>query len=128
MKNITTLGELKASGYKSRSVKEELRANLIQKLQAKETVFDGILGFEDTVVPDLERAILSRNNVLMLGLRGQAKTRLARLMVDLLDEYMPIVSGSELNDDPLNPLSRYAVDLIAEKGDDTPISWVHRSE
>lgn len=128
MKNITTLGELKASGYKSRSVKEELRANLIQKLQAKETVFDGILGFEDTVVPDLERAILSRHNVLMLGLRGQAKTRLARLMVDLLDEYMPIVSGSELNDDPLNPLSRYAVDLIAEKGDDTPISWVHRSE
>ena len=128
MKNITTLGELKASGYKSRSVKEELRENLIQKLQSNQTVFEGILGFEDTVIPDLERAILSRHNVLMLGLRGQAKTRLARLMVDLLDEYMPIVTGSELNDDPLNPLSRFAIDLIEEKGDDTPISWVHRSE
>lgn len=128
MKNITTLGELKASGYKSRSIKEELRANLIKKLKAKETVFKGILGFEDTVIPDLERAILSRHNVLMLGLRGQAKTRLARLMVDLLDEYMPIVAGSELNDDPMQPLSRFALDLIGEKGDETPVAWVHRNE
>jgi magnesium chelatase subunit I len=127
MKNITTLGELKASGYKPRSIKDELRDNLIKKLQAKETVFTGILGFEDTVIPDLERAILSRHNVLMLGLRGQAKTRLARLMVDLLDEYMPIVAGSELNDDPMQPLSRFALDLIAEKGDETPVSWVHRN-
>jgi len=127
MKNIKTLGELKASGYKPRSIKDELRENLIKKLQAKDTVFTGILGFEDTVIPDLERAILSRHNVLMLGLRGQAKTRLARLMVDLLDEYMPIVEGSELNDDPMQPLSRFAIDLIAEKGDETPVSWVHRS-
>ncbi|MFK7948027.1 MAG: sigma 54-interacting transcriptional regulator [Saprospiraceae bacterium] len=127
MKNITTLGELKASGYRPRSIKDELRENLIKRLQSKETVFKGILGFEDTVIPDIERAILSRHNVLMLGLRGQAKTRLARLMVDLLDEYMPIVTGSELNDDPMNPLSRFAIDLIAEKGDETPVSWVHRS-
>jgi len=127
MKNITTLGELRASGYQPRSIKDELRENLIKRLQAKETVFKGILGFEDTVIPDIERAILSRHNVLMLGLRGQAKTRLARLMVDLLDEYMPIVAGSELNDDPLNPLSRFAIDLIAEKGDETPVEWVHRS-
>lgn len=123
-----TLGELKKSNYTSRSIKEELRDNLIKKLQSKEKVFDGILGFDDTVLPDIERAILSRHNVLLLGLRGQAKTRIARLLVNLMDEYMPIVGGSELNDDPLNPMSRYARDLIAEQGDDTPIEWVHRSE
>lgn len=123
-----TLGELKKSDYKTRSIKEELRDNLIQKLRNNEQVFDGILGFDDTVLPDIERAILSRHNVLLLGLRGQAKTRIARLLVNLLDEYMPIVGGSELNDDPLHPMSRYARDLIAEKGDDTPIEWVHRSE
>lgn len=128
MKNIKTLGDLKKSDYRSRSVKEELRENLIAKLQSKSKIFDGILGFEDTVIPDMERAILSRHNILLLGLRGQAKTRIARLMINLLDEYMPIVSGSELNDDPLNPISRYAVDLIAEKGDDTPIEWVHRDK
>jgi magnesium chelatase subunit I len=128
MKSITTLGELKASGYRSRSIKDELRENLIQKLKAKESVFEGVLGFEDTVLPDIERAILSRHNVLLLGLRGQAKTRIARMMVHLLDEYMPIVKGSELHDDPLSPISRYAVDLIAEKGDETPIDWVHRDE
>ncbi len=123
-----TLGQLKASGYQSRSIKEELRENLIQKLQNKEQVFGGILGFDDTVLPDIERAILSRHNILLLGLRGQAKTRIARLLVNLLDEYMPVVGGSELNDDPLNPMSRFAKDLIAEKGDDTPVEWVHRDE
>ncbi|MEO0875781.1 MAG: sigma 54-interacting transcriptional regulator, partial [Bacteroidota bacterium] len=123
-----TLGELKASGYQSRSIKEEMRANLIQKLQQKETIFPGVIGFDDTVLPDVERAVLSRHNILLLGLRGQAKTRIARLLVHLLDEHMPIVAGSELNDDPLQPLSRYALDLIAEKGDDTPIDWVHRDE
>ncbi len=122
-----TLGELKASGYQPRSIKEELRANLIHKLQSKEKVFEGIIGFEDTVLPDIERAVLSRHNILLLGLRGQAKTRIARLLVNLLDEYVPIVAGSELNDDPLNPLSRYAKDLIAEKGDATPVEWLHRS-
>jgi len=128
MSKAKTLGELKKSGYKSRSIKEELRENLITKLQNKETVFKGILGFDDTVIPDLERAILSRHNVLLLGLRGQAKTRLARLLVSLLDEYMPIVAGSELNDDPLQPLSIFAQNLIAQKGDDTPIEWVHRDD
>ena len=123
-----TLGELRASGYETRSVKEELRANLIQKLRKKESIFPGVLGFEDTVLPDIERAILSRHNILLLGLRGQAKTRIARLLTNLLDEYMPVVAGSELNDDPLQPISRAARDLIAEKGDDTPIEWVHRSE
>ena len=123
-----TLGELKKSDYRSRSIKEELRDNLIQKLRNKEKVFDGILGFDDTVLPDIERAILSRHNILLLGLRGQAKTRIARLLVNLMDEYMPIVGGSELNDDPLNPMSRYARDLIAEQGDNTPIEWVHRSD
>ncbi len=123
-----TLGQLKASGYRSRSIKEELRENLIQKLQKKEQVFEGILGFDDTVLPDIERAILSRHNILLLGLRGQAKTRIARLLVNLLDEYMPVVGGSELNDDPLNPMSRFAKDLIAEQGDETPVEWVHRNE
>ncbi len=128
MQHIKTLGELKNTGYKSKSIKNELRDNLIQKLKNKETVFDGILGFDDTVIPDLERAILSRHNILLLGLRGQAKTRLARLMIHLLDEYIPVVSGSEMNDDPLAPISRQAKDIIAEKGDDTPIEWLHRDD
>ncbi|MEO0337760.1 MAG: magnesium chelatase [Bacteroidota bacterium] len=126
MNNIKTLGELKKSGYQSKTIKEELRDNLIQKLQNKEKVFDGIVGFDDTVLPDMERAILSRHNILLLGLRGQAKTRIARLLVNLLDEYIPIVAGSELNDDPLDPISRMGRDLVAEHGDDTPIEWVHR--
>ncbi len=128
MKQPKTLGELKASGYKSKSIKTELRENLIKKLQKKETVFAGIWGYEETVIPDLERAILAGHDVNLLGLRGQAKTRLARLMVHLLDEYIPIVEGSELNDDPFQPLSRYAKDKLAELGDNTPISWLHRDE
>lgn len=91
-------------------------------------MFPGIYGFDDTVLPDVERAILSRHNILLLGLRGQAKTRIARLLIHLLDEYVPVVAGSELNDDPLEPISRWAKDLIAEKGDDTPIEWLHRDE
>lgn len=128
MKNITTLGELKASGYQSKSIKDELRDNLIDKIKNKETVFTGVHGYENTVIPELERAILSRHNINLLGLRGQAKTRLARLMVNLLDEYIPVVEGSEINDDPLQPISRFAVRLIQEKGDDTPITWLHREE
>lgn len=128
MDHAKTLGQLKASDYRSRSIKEELRENLIHKMRQKAKVFEGIIGFDDTVLPDIERAVLSRHNILLLGLRGQAKTRIARLLVNLMDEYMPIVAGSELNDDPLNPMSRYARDLIAEQGDDTPIEWVHRSE
>src|SRR5690242_12196133 len=123
---ITTLGQLKKAGYKNRSVKEEIRENLIRKLKNKETTFPGIVGYEDSVIPDTERAILSRHNILFLGLRGQAKTRMARQMIDLLDEYIPIVKDSEVMDDPFNPLSKYAKDLIEEKGDDTPITWMHR--
>lgn len=125
--SINNLGQLKASGYTTKSVKEEVRQNLIKTIQSKENPFEGIMGYEDTVIPDTERALLSQHNILFLGLRGQAKTRMARQMVDLLDEYIPIIAGSEVNDDPLKPLSRYALDLIAEKGDDTPIEWVHRS-
>ncbi len=125
---IKTLKQLKDSGYISKPIKDELRENLIQKLRSKETVFEGIWGYEETVIPDLERAILAGHDINFLGLRGQAKTRLARLMVNLLDEYIPIVEGSELNDDPLNPLSRYAIDKILELGDNTPISWLHRDE
>ena len=127
LQNIKTLGQLKESNYKSRSIKEELRENLIKKIGKKEMPFPGIIGYEDSVIPDTERAILSRHNILFLGLRGQAKTRMARLMVDLLDEYIPVIEGSEVNDDPFKPLSKYAKDLVAEKGDDTPIAWLHRS-
>jgi magnesium chelatase subunit I len=125
---IKTLGELKAAGYQSRTIKQELRENLISKLKKKEEVFSGIWGYEETVIPDLERAILSMHHINLLGLRGQAKTRLARMMIHLLDEYIPVVEGSELNDDPLQPLSRHSRDLVAEHGDQTPITWMHRSE
>jgi magnesium chelatase subunit I len=125
---IRTIGELKKSGYKARSIKEELRANLIERLQKKETVFAGIWGYEETVIPDLERAILAGHDVNLLGLRGQAKTRLARLMVHLLDEYIPVIEGSELNDDPLAPISRYGIDKVQELGDATPIAWLHRND
>lgn len=128
MKNIQTLAELKASGYVSKSIKDELRDNLRAKIKAGVPVFEGVHGFENTVIPELERAILSRHNINLLGLRGQAKTRLARKMIELLDEYIPIVAGSEINDDPFQPISRYATTLLAEKGDDTPITWLHRSE
>lgn len=124
----TTLGELKKLGYQSKKIKDELRDNLIIAIKNKEQIFKGILGYEDTVIPDLERAILSRHNINLLGLRGQAKTRIARQMTELLDEWIPVIKGSELNEDPLNPLTRYAKDLIAEKGDDTPIEWLHRSD
>jgi magnesium chelatase subunit I len=128
MKDIQTLGQLEKSGYVSKSIKDELRDNLRAKIKAGKPVFEGVHGFENTVIPELERAILSRHNINLLGLRGQAKTRLARKMIELLDEFIPIVSGSEINDDPLKPISRYAIDLIAEKGNETPIQWIHRSE
>jgi len=127
--NIKTLGQLKATNYKSESVKDELRRNLITQLKKKdEGGFEGIIGFEDTVIPDLQTAILSRHNILLLGLRGQAKTRIARLLVNLLDEYVPYIEGSELFDDPLNPISWFGHNIVQEKGDDTPIAWIHRSE
>lgn len=126
--DIKTLGQLKQSDYRSRSVKDELRENLILQLQKKEGGFEGIIGYEDTVIPDLQTAILSRHNILLLGLRGQAKTRIARLMINLLDEYIPYIEGSELYDDPLNPISWFGHNQIETLGDDTPIGWLHRSE
>jgi len=126
--SISTLGALKESKYQPQSIKDELRKNLIKVMRSGDSIFTGVKGFEETVIPDLQRAILSRHNILLLGLRGQAKTRIARTLTALLDDYMPIVRGSEINDDPLQPLSRYALDTLAKNGDDTPISWVHRSE
>ena len=128
IENIKTLGDLKKVGYVSKSIKDELRHNLREKIKSGKPVFEGVHGFENTVIPELERAILSRHNINLLGLRGQAKTRLARKMIEMLDEYMPIVEGSEINDDPLNPISRYAKELIVEKKDETPISWIHRND
>ena len=128
MLHIKTLKELKDSGYASRSVKEELRENLIRELKNKNTVLEGIIGYEDTVIPDLQTAILSQHNILLLGLRGQAKTRIARLMINLLDEYVPYIEGSELFEDPLNPISWFGHHTLEIKGDTTPIAWLHRSE
>ncbi len=128
IETIKTLGDLKKAGYENKSIKDELRDNLRSRITNKEETFTGIHGYENTVIPELERAILSRHNINLLGLRGQAKTRLARQMINLLDEWIPVVDGSEINDDPFHPISRYASNLIEEKGDDTPISWLHRSE
>ena len=125
---IKTLGELKASKYVSRSIKSELRSNLIENLKNKKESFSGIHGYENSVIPQLERAILSQHNINLLGLRGQAKTRLARLMVQLLDAYIPAIEGSEINDDPLHPISAFGKSQIALMGDDTPIKWIHREE
>jgi magnesium chelatase subunit I len=128
IQNIKTFGELKASGYQPKSIKEEVRQNLIKKLQAKEVTFPGVYGYDDTVIPEVERAILSKHNMLFLGLRGQAKTRMARQMTQLLDAYIPVVTGSDINDDPFSPISKYARDIIAAKGDDTPISWLSNAD
>ena len=126
IENIKTFGELKAAGFEYKTIKDELRRNLLQKLMKKETTFKGIHGYEYSVIPELERAILSKHNINLLGLRGQAKTRLARQMVTLLDEYIPIIAGSEINDDPFMPISRFAINMLSENGDDTPIDWLHR--
>ena len=126
--NIRILSQLKSAGYKFKTIKDELRVNLIEKLKKNENVFEGIWGYEETVIPDLERAILAGHDINLLGLRGQAKTRLARLMVNLLDEYIPVIEGSELNDDPLHPISRYGHDKLKELGDNMPITWLHRED
>ena len=128
MKQDITFKELKKSGYTDKSINQEIQANLIARIKSKEPVFEGLWGYEDTVVPQLKKAILAGHHINLLGLRGQAKTKIARSMVNLLDEYMPIVKGSEINDSPFQPISKFARDLIEEKGDLTPISWVHRSE
>ncbi|MBL0332654.1 MAG: magnesium chelatase [Chlorobiota bacterium] len=125
---LKTLGELIDSGYKYKTIKEELKDNLIKFLSKNETAFNGIIGYENSVIPEIERAILSGHNINLLGLRGQAKTRIARGMINLLDEYIPYVNGSEINDDPQNPISTYAKNLILELKNDTPISWLHRND
>ena len=125
---ITTLGELKKSGYQPKSIQQELAQNLKERLKNGQPSFEGLIGYENTVIPDVERAILSGHNMNLLGLRGQAKTRLARQLTGLLDEWIPVVEGSEINDDPLDPISREAKELIAEKGDKTPVSWLHQSD
>lgn len=126
--DLTTLGALKAANYTPRPVKDEMRKNLIARLRQGENVFPGIIGFDQTVIPQIQNAILGRHDLILLGLRGQAKSRLIRLLPDLLDEYVPIVAGSEINDNPYEPISKHARDLIAEQGDETPITWLHRSE
>ena len=121
------LGQLRTSGWTSVPVKEEVRRNAVKRIRSGEPLFEGVLGFENTVVPQLENALLAGHDIVFLGERGQAKTRIIRSCVDLLDEYMPIVAGSEIHDDPYKPVSKYAKDLLAADGDDTRIDWVHRS-
>jgi len=123
-----TVGELRSSGYRIESVKDEMRRNLVRKLRAGETLFPDILGYEETVVPQIQNAILSRHDMLLLGLRGQAKTRMLRQLVHLLDEFLPVIAGSELNDHPFHPISKYARDLVAEQGEATPITWIRREQ
>jgi magnesium chelatase subunit I len=121
-----TLGELKESGYRGASVKDELRANLIRKIRAGEKLFPGIVGYDETVVPQIVNAVLSRHNLILLGLRGQAKSRIIRQLAELLDQQMPIIAGSEINDDPFHPISAYGRQMIEAHGDSTQISWVER--
>lgn len=127
-KIISTLGELKKSGWKSLSVKEEIRKNLIAKMSSKESPFPGIIGYDNSVIPQIQHALLGKHDLLLLGLRGQAKTKMLRLLVNFLDEKLPIVAGSEINDDPYNPVSKYARELIKEKGEDTPVEWIGRDQ
>ena len=128
IESMKTIRDLKSYGYKSRSIKDEMRENLISFLKKNENPFEGIIGYDDSVIPELQTAILSRHNIILLGLRGQAKTKIARLMINLLDEYLPIIDGTELNDDPFNPISVTAKQIIHEDKDYTRIRWIHRNE
>src|SRR5512135_3018226 len=124
----TTLGELVAAGYAPKTVKDEIRDNLIAKLKAGENVFPGILGYEKTVIPALQNAILARHDVILLGLRGQAKTRILRSLVNLLDEEIPVIAGSELNESPFAPFTAYGRRMAASAGDDLPVAWLPREQ
>src|SRR6187402_619037 len=124
----TTIGQLRASGWRSRPVKEEIRGNAVEHIRRGEPLFAGVLGYDQTVMPQLENALLAGHDVIFLGERGQAKTRMIRSLTGLLDEWMPIIAGSEINDDPYAPVSRQARDLVAEHGEDTPVVWVHRDD
>ncbi|HVI71834.1 MAG TPA: hypothetical protein VM656_10145, partial [Pyrinomonadaceae bacterium] len=121
-----TLRELRAARYQTLSVKDELRRNLIQKLRNREKLFPGIVGYDDSVVPQLVNAILSRHNIILLGLRGQAKSRIIRLLTELLDREIPIIAGSEVNDDPFRPISAYGRHMLQQHGDNMPIAWIGR--
>src|SRR6266568_9330170 len=126
MAAMHTLGDLRKSGYRSRPVKQEIRDNLVSRLKAGGALFPGIIGYEETVIPQLVNAVLSRHNFILLGLRGQAKSRILRQLITLLDEEIPILAGSEVNDDPFEPISKYGRELIAERADGTPIAWLPR--
>src|SRR3954447_10050258 len=122
-----TLGQLKETGYQPSSVKDELRRNVIRKLKAGEELFPGIVGYRDSVIPQIVNGILSKHDLLFLGLRGQAKTRILRMLPELLDEWIPVLSGTELNDDPVHPTTTAGKRIVAEQGEDAPVEWVHRS-
>src|SRR2546430_9941742 len=126
MPRAGTLGELRAGGWESRPVKEEVRANALARISSGKPLVDGVIGFDDTVLPQLENALLAGHDVIFLGERGQAKTRMIRSLTELLDQWLPIVAGSEINDNPFAPVSKHARDVIREHGDDTSIEWVHR--
>lgn len=126
--SATTLAQLKSSGWRSRSVKEEIRENAVRAIRAGEPLIAGIFGYEETVLPQVQNALLAGHDMVFLGERGQGKTRIIRSLTGLLDEWMPIVAGSEINDDPFHPVSRFARDLVRERGDETPIDWVHRDD
>src|SRR5436309_7624019 len=125
MTKPSTLGELRKSGYTTKPVKDELRDNLIRKLKANEPLFPGIIGYEKTVIPAIINAILAKHDIILLGLRGQAKSRIVRALPNLLDEYIPVVKGSEINDNPFRPVSKFAVDLVSQCGDAAPVEWIH---
>src|SRR5689334_15957428 len=125
MSRPSTLGELRASGWESVPIKEEVRRNAVARLKSGEQLVSGVLGYEDTVLPQVANAILAGHDMVLLGERGQAKTRIIRSLIELLDEWMPIVAGSEINDDPYNPVSKHATELVLHQGDATPIEWVH---
>ena len=122
----TTVGELKASSYCGRSVKDEIRANVLRRLERGETLFPGIVGYEDTVQPRILNALLARQNFILLGLRGQAKSRILRQLIEFLDDAIPVLAGSEVNDDPLRPISKYGRMLLEAEGDAAPIEWLPR--
>src|SRR5690348_16531993 len=128
MEKVRTLGELKKSGYRNQSVKNEMRANLIRMLRAGHPIFPGIVGFEDTVIPQISNAILSRHNFILLGLRGQAKSRILRSLASLLDDEVPFIAGCEINDDPLGPICRACHELVAREGDATPVDYLPRDQ
>ena len=125
---LATLGELRASGYRPRTVKEELRANLVSRLRGGEPLMPGILGYDDTVLPQIENAVLAGQDIILLGERGQAKSRIARSLIGLLDAWLPVVAGAELHDDPLRPVSPFARALVAERGDESPVAWLARED